>query len=114
MPGDMMDYIRSNFKRIVTITGLAFAASTVSAVSPADIVAPITTAICNVFTSIKTIAGYAASLALAYAAGKWVVSGDDPGQRKQAKDILVHVFIGLIIAGMATTITLALTGMTGC
>lgn len=109
-----MNNKRFKFKRIAAIAGLALAASTVSAVSPADIVAPLTTAICSVFTAVKTVAGYAASLALAYAAGKWVVSGDDPGQRKQAKDILVHVFIGLIIAGMATTITLALTGMTGC
>jgi len=53
--------------------------------------------ICIIGSVLITIAGAIASIVIVSAGLKWVSSGDDPGARKQAKQMIIHAVVGLII-----------------
>lgn len=51
----------------------------------------------HIFDLIAGIATAVASLVTVLAGIKWVASENDPGARKQAKDVFVHAMVGLIL-----------------
>ncbi|VVB51036.1 TrbC/VIRB2 family protein [uncultured archaeon] len=85
-----------------------------STASATGILYPLVGAICTLYYVVTEVAGYAATIVLAYAAAKWVISGDDPGQRKAAKEMIIHVLIGLALLTSATEIVKGITGNPGC
>jgi len=59
-----------------------------------NISAPI---ICGTLVALLMIAGGIGILMMVYAAVKWITSRDDPGARKQAKSMIVHIIVALIL-----------------
>ena len=65
--------------------------------------------ICGIYSVFVGIAGAVASLVFVIAGVKWIASENDPGARKQAKDIMVQALVGLIIILVANDIIQAIT-----
>ena len=64
-------------------------------------VRPIMSTLCK---ALKHIGGALASLIFLWAAIRWIMSRDEPAKRKQAKDMMVAVIIGILIVGLAISI----------
>ncbi|VVB51033.1 TrbC/VIRB2 family protein [uncultured archaeon] len=62
--------------------------------------------ICMLATLIANVAGALASLTIISAGLKWVTSGDAPGDRKQAKEMIIHAIVGLVIIFAARSFVL--------
>jgi len=79
-----------------------------------DIVSPMTSTICKIYSVMKGAAGGLAALVITMAGFKWVGSAEDPGARKQAKDTIIHALIGMLLISVATDIVFLITASTGC
>ena len=53
--------------------------------------------ICGLFLSFLYIGAALLAVMIVYGGTKWMGSGDDPGARKQAKDLIIHAVIGAVI-----------------
>lgn len=97
-------------KKLASIVGLIFLASTVIAWSPVTgtWAGSAGSNICTVLTNLKgllqMIAGGVAVLVIVVNGVKWIGSSDDPGARKQAKEGIVHAVVGLVIVLIAVEI----------
>lgn len=70
----------------------------VSALDYNKIVDKVKVVVCDtIFPQISTVAAAVASLICVIAGLKWVASENDPGARKQAKDMFIHALVGLLI-----------------
>lgn len=58
--------------------------------------------ICGIYIALLSMAGGLAVLMIAYGGVKWVTGADDPGVRKQAKDLVMHAIIAVIIILVAS------------
>ena len=65
---------------------------------------PIRDIICNLFCVFVDVAGALAALVFVAAAVTWVASRDDPAKRKQAKVIMMHAILGLVLVGITIQI----------
>ncbi len=75
---------------------------------PCSIVAALYTII---FTNVgPTLVG----IMFLYGAGKYVYSADDPGGRKQGKEMCIHAIIGGVIITLITGVRAAMGGMLLC
>lgn len=52
---------------------------------------------CGIFLAIGMVAGGIASVIIIYGGIKYLAGADDPGARKQAKDMIIHAIVGMII-----------------
>ena len=68
----------------------------------------------GIYTPLSVIGGSLVLLMIVYAGVKYVYSADDPGGRKQAKDIIVHSIIGGIILVIAIDLWGLITGLVRC
>lgn len=71
------------------------------AITPMDIVNPISSIVCMFRQALIDIVGALASIIFVKAGLTWIWSQDDPGKRKAAKDSMVHAVVGLVIVGIA-------------
>lgn len=61
--------------------------------------------LCNALVPImKSFIGALASLIIVLAGYNWVQSGDDPGRRKKAIDMIINAVIGLVFLGVVATL----------
>ena len=105
---------RSNVIALLALVALAVLLTTDVSAIVTQIIAPMTRAICNVYTLIKRVAGAIAALIITIAGVKWVGSAEDPGARKQAKDNIVHALVGMLIISIAVDIVQLITERTVC
>jgi len=61
-------------------------------------IVPFMSTLCRTF---RDAAGALASLIFLWAAVQWVMSRDEPAKRKQAKDMMIAVIVGVIIIGIS-------------
>jgi len=69
-----------------------------------EMLSPVLSFFCSLADLMIYISGALGILAVVLAGIKWLSSSDDPGARKQAKQIIVAVFIGLILVLLAKSI----------
>jgi len=62
---------------------------------------PVIAILCGLWDGFKLIAGALATLVFIVAGVQWIYNADDPSKRKAAKEIMVHVIVGLIIVGIS-------------
>lgn len=87
------------------------------AVAQDDWVIAITTLVCDILVdALKDIVGALAAVVFVYAGIEYVISQDDPGKRKQARDMMVYAIVGIILVGIASTIISSVPGFSsyGC
>ena len=60
--------------------------------------------VCGIFNGLFWIGGSLAAVVLVYSGIKYITSMDDPGERKQAKDLIKHVVIVIILLLIATAL----------
>jgi len=75
-----------------------------AAAAVARIAGPIKTIICNLFCVFVDVAGALAALVFVASAVMWIASRDDPAKRKQAKVIMIHAILGLVLVGITNQI----------
>lgn len=76
---------------------------------------PVTEILCGLWDGFKLLASSLAVLVFVAAGVQWVYNADDPGKRKAARDIMVHVIIGLIIVGISNEFAKTVSGVyVGC
>jgi len=103
------------YRIIKTVIGILILSSGfVSGSLAGDIIAPLTSVICDLYDVILYISGMIAGLVFVMAGVKWVGSMDDPGARKQAKDTMIHAIVGLIIVIIAKTLVEVILGSQPC
>jgi len=90
-------------KTASTLILAAILATTASAagVPYTGISAPVRDILCGMWDGFKLVAAALAALVFVAAGVQWIYNADDPGKRKAAKDIMIHVIIGLIIIGIS-------------
>jgi len=81
-------------------------------ISASELSGPIITVACLLYDVVIGIAGAIGSLIIAFSGLKWVMSADDPGARKQAKDTIIHTVVGLVIILAAAKIVEAIASST--
>ncbi len=86
------------------LAGLAYA----SGPDPAEIIA---TTICNLVPDVLDLARVLALLMFIYGGAKYAFSADDPGGRKQGKNIAVNAIIGLLIVAISYTLVANISGI---
>jgi hypothetical protein len=86
---------------------LFFLSSLSSASGPAQIIKNV---ICGLAAEVRLLAGVLATLMFIYGGAKYAYSADDPGARKQAKNIAVGAIIGAIIVASAGGLVTAIAG----
>ena len=69
--------------------------------------------VCGFMRFFWRIIGLLGVVIIASAAVQWVISRDEPAKRKQARDIVVAVIIGLVLAAMTKTIINGITASVG-
>jgi len=67
----------------------------------ADFFKPTILFLCTVYVALIQISGAIAFLVIIWAGIKYIGAYDDPGERKYAKEMIKHVFIGLLIIILA-------------
>ncbi|MFH1835015.1 MAG: hypothetical protein ABH851_02375 [Methanobacteriota archaeon] len=72
--------------------------------------------ICGLYLAFIYIAGALAVLMVAYGGIKWILGSDDPGARKQAKELVIHALVGLIVLIVAAGLVSLISGgeLYGC
>lgn len=83
---------------------LVFLAATASADEVSDVISKVNGALCNVLLLLYVIAPAIGSLVITMQGIKWIASEADPGARKEAKEGVIHVVVGLIIVLLAIPI----------
>jgi hypothetical protein len=78
-----------------------FLADAAAAIGYTELSTPVRNVMCGIFDGFKIIAGGLGTLVFVVAGVQWIYNADDPGKRKAAREIMVHVIIGLIIVGIA-------------
>jgi len=96
-------------KKKVLLAGLASVslATLASAQDPALILASV---ICSLVPEVINLAWALALLVFIYGGAKYAYSADDPGGRKQGKNIAINAMIGFIIVGASLAIVKAAAG----
>jgi len=84
------------YKAIIITILLLYYSLTASA-SMSSVKEKLSSVICGFYKVFFSIAGAIASLVFVIAGVKWIASENDPGARKQAKEIMVQALVGLII-----------------
>jgi len=83
-------------------------------VQAVDPVTPIRNAVCTLYCGVEAIA-YPLGVCVFLLAGlKWIASGEDAGKRKQAKDTMIHVIIGVLIVTLAYEIVSIVLSFSAC
>ena len=67
-----------------------------------------TSLLCMLYDAAAKIVGFVAILVLIWAGLRWISSRDDPGQRKQALDIIKAVLVGLVLVAAADYFVVAI------
>lgn len=95
----------------VGLAGLSFGllSSYASASDPASIIAGV---ICSLVPDVLQLAQVVAIVMFIYGGAKYAYGADDPGGRKQGKNIAVHAIIGLLIVGISKNLVMAISGVT--
>jgi len=72
--------------------------------------------ICMLFKALRSITGLIAVFVIVAAGLRWVMSENDPGQRKLAKEIVISVMVGLVVIVIAVPLatTIMRGGFSGC
>lgn len=83
----------------------AFASYVWSRVSPA---------ICGLYGSFAMVAGALAACMIVIGGVKWIGSGDDPGVRKNAKEMIIHAVVGLCIVVVSWMVVNLIISGPGC
>ncbi|MFH0859714.1 MAG: pilin [Candidatus Altiarchaeota archaeon] len=65
--------------------------------------------VCGLFVGFTLIGGSIASVMIIYAGIKYLTSADDPAARKNAKDMITHAMIGIVIILIANFIVATVT-----
>ena len=106
----MDDMLRQN-KAAWSALALSVSAATVSATYPIHYVP------CQIITSIwdvlRGVAPIMFGIMFLFGAARYAYSADDPGGRKQGKNIIIHAIIGALILGALTAILAIMAGMPG-
>ena len=79
-----------------------------------QISSPVTKVICDIYQVLFQLALGIASLVFIAAIVQFIYARDDPGKRKQAKSIMIHAVIGLILAGITKEIIEGVGYVKGC
>ncbi|MFH1126301.1 MAG: TrbC/VirB2 family protein [Candidatus Altiarchaeota archaeon] len=79
-----------------------------------QIVSPMVSTICQIYSVMYTSAGGIAALIITISGFRWVGSAEDPGIRKSAKDTILHTLVGMLLIVIATALVQLITGQTGC
>lgn len=95
--------------RIVLSAAAAILLSThAAAIDYYGISMPVRAILCGVWDGFKIIAAALATLVFVVAAVQWIYNAGDPGKRKAARDIMVHVIVGLIVVGISNELANAI------
>jgi hypothetical protein len=72
--------------------------------------------ICGIFLAVIYIGGAFCAMMIVYGGIKWLGGADDPGARKQAKDMVINACIGLVIILVTSGIVIYASGgeLGGC
>jgi hypothetical protein len=72
--------------------------------------------ICGLYLAFVYMAGALCMLMIVYGGVKWLGGADDPGARKNAKDLVIHALVGLLILVVASGFVLVISGgeLAGC
>jgi hypothetical protein len=84
--------------------------SAYASASSVDAAAIIASVICGLVPEVSTLAWALALLVFVYGGAKYAYSADDPGGRKQGKNIAINAMIGLIIVAAARAVVNAIAG----
>ena len=87
------------------------AAGYASASGAAQIISDV---ICTLVPDLLTLARVIAILFFIYGGAKYAFSADDPGGRKQGKQIAIHALIGFLIVAMSHSLVAAISGENVC
>jgi len=86
---------------VLTLSLVALTASAQSLAMIEDIPC---TVIGAVFSAVVNVGSALIFIMLLYGAGKYAFAADDPGARKQGKNMMIHAIIGAIIMGLTGAI----------
>lgn len=105
---------RNSFKGAIAAVAVAVLTATpASAGASADAIQSYAKdMLCKLYLALGTVTGLIASLVVVGAGVRWVMSQNDPGQRKLAKDIILGVLLGLSLIVIAGALVEALMGYT--
>ncbi|MFH0859710.1 MAG: pilin [Candidatus Altiarchaeota archaeon] len=85
-----------------------------SIVSAQSWVTAVSSIVCGLLVdALKNIVGALAAVVFVYSGVEYVISQDDPGKRKNARDMMIYALVGIILVGIAATIIGAVPGFTG-
>ncbi len=100
-------------KKRIIIGGFAYyAIKSVSATTNAAAI--IANVICSLVPDLLSLARVIAILFFIYGGAKFAFAADDPGGRKQGKQIAIHALIGFIIVAASEAIVQAISGVDPC
>ncbi len=92
-----IDYIMEDRRpKALILLGVILLVSLVSAQSTA-VETAISCMACRIMQLVFMIIGMVVTLVIIFAGLKWVGSGEDPDARNQAKQMIIHAIIGLVI-----------------
>lgn len=72
--------------------------------------------ICGLTMAFAMMGGALCALMIIYGGVKWITGADDPGQKKAAKEIILHAIIGVVVLLVVWGIAYFASGgvLTGC
>jgi hypothetical protein len=95
-------------KQIIGAAAAVYCLTALATASGAAVI--IAEVICGLVPDVTRLAWALALLVFVYGGAKYAYSADDPGGRKQGKNIAINAMIGLIIVGAARAVIVAIAG----
>jgi len=93
-----IDYIMKDRKsKALIILGIILLSSVLVSAQNTAVKTAITCMACRIMQLVFMIIGMVVTLVIIFAGLKWVGSGEDPDARNQAKSMIIHAIIGLVI-----------------
>ena len=109
------DMKNKNALRLTAITTILLCSMAASAaIDYKGISTPVRSILCGIWDGFLILAVSLAALVFVAAGIQWIYNADDPGKRKAAKDIIVHVIIGLIVVGISNELAKSIGVSEGC
>lgn len=93
-----IDYTMTNRKsKALILLGIILLSSVLVSAQNTAVMTAITCMACRIMQLVFMIIGMVVTLVIIFAGLKWVGSGEDPEARGQAKSMIIHAIIGLVI-----------------
>lgn len=100
----MTGTFRNRWKALARAALPLLASQAAEALNYTAISVPIRSVICGIYWLLFWLAGAIAALVLIAAVVQYIYNRDNPGKRKQAMDIMIQAFVGLILVGITKSV----------